>query len=405
MSSSILTPIMSMLDTHGVTNLSARLGEPEPAVSNGIMSSVAAMIGGLANKADQPSSMRQIFDLVSSAPSDVNVSNLVSAALSSGGAAAATSPLLETGKKLLSMIFGDKQNAVSNAVGRTSGLSSSTAGQLMGMAAPLLLSVLGRRVREGGLTASSLRSDLVAEAAGIKQLLPTGFTNLLGSVTQPVADASRAVAFGAQETARSSWRWVWPIAAVAALLFAFWGLNRATRRVDVGQVSNVVSSTAERMRVAVADLGEFIIRKLPGNIDLRIPERGVEGRLLSFIESSSTASNATWFDFDRLVFDTDSATLRPESQEQLQNIATILKAYPRVRVKIGGYTDNTGAADANLKLSQARASNVVAELTRLGVSSDRLQAEGYGAQHPVADNSTEEGRSKNRRISIRVTGL
>jgi K(+)-stimulated pyrophosphate-energized sodium pump len=106
-----------------------------------------------------------------------------------------------------------------------------------------------------------------------------------------------------------------------------------------------------------------------------------------------------------LVFDTDSATLRPESQEQLQNIAAIRKAYPNVRVKIGGYTDSTGDPDANLRLSQARANTVTAELARLGVSSDRMQAEGYGAQHPVADNSTEEGRARNRRISIQVTNL
>jgi K(+)-stimulated pyrophosphate-energized sodium pump len=75
-----------------------------------------------------------------------------------------------------------------------------------------------------------------------------------------------------------------------------------------------------------------------------------------------------------------------------------------VRVKIGGYTDSTGNPDTNRKLSEDRASSVVAELTRLGISGDRLEAQGYGAEHPIGDNATEEGRAMNRRISIRVTG-
>jgi outer membrane protein OmpA-like peptidoglycan-associated protein len=129
----------------------------------------------------------------------------------------------------------------------------------------------------------------------------------------------------------------------------------------------------------------------------------MEDNLLAFIQSPRPVDDTTWFDFDRLLFDTNSATLQPSSQEQLHNVAEILKAYPNVHVKIGGYTDNTGDPNANLRLSQQRADSVKQELTGLGVSADRMEAQGYGDQHPVADNSTEEGRQKNRRISLRVT--
>jgi K(+)-stimulated pyrophosphate-energized sodium pump len=91
------------------------------------------------------------------------------------------------------------------------------------------------------------------------------------------------------------------------------------------------------------------------------------------------------------------------SQEQLKNIAEILKAYPNVNVKLGGYTDNTGNAASNQKLSEDRATSVREELVNLGIDKDRLEAEGYGQEHPVASNDTEEGRAQNRRISIRVT--
>ena len=139
-------------------------------------------------------------------------------------------------------------------------------------------------------------------------------------------------------------------------------------------------------------------------MELNIPQLGIENRLIEFIEDSSRpVDTTTWFDFDRLLFDTGKATLQPSSQEQLGNIAAILKAYPKVKVKIGGYTDNVGSKESNLKLSQDRATNVMKELIRLGIDPSRMEAEGYGEEHPVADNATEEGRAQNRRISLRVT--
>jgi outer membrane protein OmpA-like peptidoglycan-associated protein len=143
--------------------------------------------------------------------------------------------------------------------------------------------------------------------------------------------------------------------------------------------------------------------KLPDGTSLNAPARGVESRLVTYLNDSTAAvTEDTWFDFDRLLFDTGKATLQPQSQEQLGNIAAILKAFPKVRIRIGGYTDNTGDPAANLTLSQARADNVMAELARLGVTAERMEAKGYGEEHPVADNATEEARQKNRRISLHV---
>jgi outer membrane protein OmpA-like peptidoglycan-associated protein len=144
--------------------------------------------------------------------------------------------------------------------------------------------------------------------------------------------------------------------------------------------------------------------KLPDGTVLNAPALGVEARLVKYLnDPTAQVSEDTWFDFDRLLFDTGKSTLQPASQEQLNNIALIMKAYPGVKIRIGGYTDNTGDADANVKLSQDRADNVASALTTLGVDGARMDAKGYGAANPIADNSTEEGRQKNRRISLRVT--
>jgi outer membrane protein OmpA-like peptidoglycan-associated protein len=153
-----------------------------------------------------------------------------------------------------------------------------------------------------------------------------------------------------------------------------------------------------------ADLGALVGTKLPDGTTLQIPQRGVEGKLLAFIQDPNRVPDKTsWFDFDRLLFATDSTTLEPQSTEQLTAVAGILKAYPAVHLTIGGYTDNTGDASHNQKLSQGRADSVVAQLESMGIASDRLVAKGYGAEHPVGDNSTPDGRALNRRISMLVT--
>ena len=183
------------------------------------------------------------------------------------------------------------------------------------------------------------------------------------------------------------------------------GYNREGKEAAGSEVPLEESTAADNDKVSTpnANLGKFSVQKLTSGIELNIPEFGIENKLLTFIKSDKPVDKTTWFDFDRLLFQTGSATLEPQSQEQLKNIAEILKAHPSVTIKLGGYTDNTGNAASNLKLSQDRANSVRVELEKMGIGKDRLEAEGYGQEHPVASNDTEEGRAQNRRISVRVT--
>jgi outer membrane protein OmpA-like peptidoglycan-associated protein len=271
----------------------------------------------------------------------------------------------------------------------------------MAIAAPVVISFLGKRVRDEGITMSGLGNSLQQESAAIQRALPTGLSDLFWPRTAVVDSASPVVAQAVEkEEPSSSWIVALPIAAL--LLGLFWLFTHSPRTTT--QVSSVTSGTANRVAENIAGLGDFVKRTLPNNAALNVPENGVEMRLLAFIQDSGgTPDRTTWFVFDRLVFDAGSARLRPESQEQLDNVAAILLAYPNVRVKVGGYTDNVGGIEHNLQLSQTRAKSVVAELVRKGVSPERLDAEGYGEQYPISDNSTEEGRAKNRRVSMLIT--
>ncbi|MEM8599212.1 MAG: OmpA family protein [Bacteroidota bacterium] len=101
-----------------------------------------------------------------------------------------------------------------------------------------------------------------------------------------------------------------------------------------------------------------------------------------------------------LLFDTGSATLRPESTPTLQDLTRTLERNPDLRLRIEGHTDTTGNAEANQRLSQDRADAVKTYLSEQGIDGSRLETQGLGDANPVADNATPEGRQTNRRVEI-----
>jgi len=274
-------------------------------------------------------------------------------------------------------------------------LGMGTASRVLAMAAPMALNFIANRVRTEGMSMTGLGNLLKRETGAIRKAMPAGLSDLFwpraaGTATYPVVT---------QTAPKKTSSWPTVIAIAALLLGLVWLLDH-WRRATTDRFGSIATGAASRM----AELGNFIKQQLPNSVSLDIPERGVEARLLSFIQDNfKLANETTWFDFDRLSFNPGSAMLRPGSQEQLNNIAAILAAYPNVRMKVVGYTDNVGSADQNLQLSRDRANTVVAELIRRGISPDRLVATGYGEQYPIAGNSTEEGRARNRRVSMQVT--
>jgi outer membrane protein OmpA-like peptidoglycan-associated protein len=99
-------------------------------------------------------------------------------------------------------------------------------------------------------------------------------------------------------------------------------------------------------------------------------------------------------------FDSGQATIQPDSEQTLQQIVELLKNNAGLKLRVEGHTDSTGSKDANKKLSQQRAAAVVKWLAEHGVESSRLTPAGFGDSQPVADNNTEEGKAKNRRVEL-----
>jgi OmpA-OmpF porin, OOP family len=99
-------------------------------------------------------------------------------------------------------------------------------------------------------------------------------------------------------------------------------------------------------------------------------------------------------------FETGKADVKSESQATVQQIAEMMKANPALKVSIEGHTDNVGTPSANKALSEARAKAVMKAVIAAGIDASRLTAKGWGQEKPVADNKTEEGKAKNRRVEI-----
>ena len=103
-----------------------------------------------------------------------------------------------------------------------------------------------------------------------------------------------------------------------------------------------------------------------------------------------------------VTFDTDSTLIKPAFRDTLDRVAQSMVQYPDSLIDVYGHTDSTGSDAYNQTLSENRARAVADYLSSRGVSSQRLRSQGYGETRPVASNATEEGRSNNRRVEIKI---
>jgi len=183
----------------------------------------------------------------------------------------------------------------------------------------------------------------------------------------------------------------------------------ATDSIKPDSIKSVADTLANKANNLIKDLGDALSITLPDGKEWKIPKNTPEFKLFSFLNSSDAKVDESdktkgWITLDRLSFGKGKAVLAPEAESQLKNIAMIMKFFPNSQIKMGGYSDNTGSNELNMKLTDQRAKVAADKLIALGVDAKRVTHEGYGSQFPVCPaNDTDACKAANRRVDVRVT--
>ncbi|MFV0304226.1 MAG: OmpA family protein [Moheibacter sp.] len=179
---------------------------------------------------------------------------------------------------------------------------------------------------------------------------------------------------------------------------------------ETSNTSDITTSTSKLDADGnyIYDIGQNIDLALPGGSSITVGENSSENKLFTMLNDAnftiSDDKTQGWVTLDRVYFATGKSELTTNSEAQVANLTTLLAAFPTASVKVGGYTDSTGDAAVNKRVSTERAKSIADKLIAGGVDASRIESEGYGAEHFVCPaNDTDECKAQNRRVDIRIT--
>lgn len=399
----LLGLVKEQLTSTIVSKISSFLGESTENTNSALASALPAILGGVMQKASTTQGASDLLNTIRTGGYDGGVLDNLGGLL---GDVKSTSTLASLGSGLLGNIFGDKLGALSGLISKASGITNGSASSLLGLAAPILMNVLGKQVSSQGMSTSGFASLLMSQKDSVKAALPAGIGSVLNvaGLGDFLGNAKSTVTNTFEDTAndKKSISWL-PWLLLGGLLLGALYYWKSCRNTDATTVSQSATEAIIAVDSAATEVVGSVKKTLSTGIELSFGEKSIENELISFVEDTSKpVDKTTWFNFRNLKFETGSAIIDSTSMNEVRNIAEILKAYP-IDLKIGGYTDNVGKEASNQKLSADRATSVVNALVAMGIDAKRLAPEGYGSQFPVASNDTEEGKAQNRRIAVRVT--
>jgi outer membrane protein OmpA-like peptidoglycan-associated protein len=402
---------------------SSALEENTSGISKALSAIIPTSLAGILNKSTSGTAgANDVFEMAKSSVNNVSSGNNVG--LSSDQ---------EKGNSLLSRLFNGNQSAITGAISSFAGIKDSSTSSLMAMALPSIFGLLGRHAEQNNLSASGLAGFLSSQKDHIMQAMPAGLTSLAGmlglSSLQGAASHLKSPDLKtAHPTSHSSiddvktiserptGKWLVPLIVILIVIAGLWYFSRSCNETrpstatvtDTTAASNKKDSGTAMTSTPPDTTAGSIKVQLPNGKQLEANKGGIEDQLVTFLNSdwkslSDDSLKNRWFNFDNLNFDLGTATITPTSEKQLDNIAEILKAYPDAKIKIGGYTDASGNAADNKKLSQDRANAAKAGLDKRGVGSQVIGAEGYGSQYAkYPASASDDQRALDRHVSVSV---
>jgi OmpA-OmpF porin, OOP family len=409
------------------------LGEDPTAIKTGIDFAIPTLVGFMAKKSMNIEGAGSLLNVIRTGNHTGNILNTLSS-LFDGRTNMRN--YTEGGSKTIQAYLGDDSAKVLGLLNtKASFKKDNTASIVMNLVAPVVLSAISKQITLQDLPVSGLRDFMKEQNGYLGSVLPKGIADMLGVVEteakkkpvvaeKTVANKPVKEAVAARETVdrsdaepfplRTTMIWLGGICAVIALGYGAMKLMGSAPKSDSNlaqQIENTpppdpvihpLSDTVKKVVAPTTPVAPVAGVLLADGVTLNVPKGSFEEELVNVVRnpSDSTYRNR-WFILDRLPFDGETANLKPEAAAQLQNLASIMKAYPRVSIKIGGFLDIAGHK-ANPKLASLRSISVFRELLKYGVLRKNLRADGYGSTMAIASNDTEEGRIKNRRVAIIV---
>ena len=416
------------LKGESITRISSTLHESERGIRQGFADAVPLSIAGLANQVDSEDRARTLLDGFRSGrvpqldPSDLD--RAVADPNAADRVVSASSPLL-------GQAFGNRLDTIVDGMASDSGLRRTSASKLLGLATPLVMGMVGKLALARHLDPRGLLGFLGEQRRFAAGALPAGLAGLLGPTVGSDwerARLPRMVEIPHRQVAGSRSWLPWVLAAVAVLALVSWAvIRRVPQQMDVARAPVVTEPSAPAPTealpapttepaappAATTPAAPPAVGTEPAAAPLQgapvtqpMPETLQAGAgmqaLNVLIEGTDTLPQN--FVLSGLEFRFNSTELEPSSAAILDDVATTLKAHTSATILIEGHTDSIGSPAVNTQVSTARAHAAKDYLVDQGVESDRIEAVGVGAERPVADNDTPEGRAQNRRTELVLTG-
>ena len=318
---------------------------------------------------------------------------------------------MNLGERFENELVGAENKAYPNAVAAESGISAASADRLSGWVAAVIAGYVGHKIVRNSRSMSAVMAGLRQERGSVVKEIPVKVGRAAG--ISGMCSSSAPVA--GRDGKKNNWL-VWLIIVLIVVIIVFLSI-RSCNRNGGGEVVAVTENvtvvpTAPAAQTAAAKEGlTFVEHKLPDGRTIRVAEGGCEDCMLKYLQSDAyrKATNEelskNWIQFDKIDFMHDSETaLAGNSMEQLDNIAAILKNYPDVRIRIGGFADKTGTRAVNYEISKKRAEYIKSILVKDGIPADRISTEGFGKEFAtVPADATAAQRAVDRSIAMRFT--
>lgn len=403
MSNSLLDSVRSAFPETLIAKISTLLGESEVNTGKALHGAMPMVLTDIVHKAYHPEALSRVSGLAKQAVASDFHGQMHELNIGSGGLVAG-STLLNKGNEFSKALLAGHNDSVINEISRYSNTGFQSAAFIVGVVSFAALDAIGRHLANYPSEGAGLATWIKDQSDSVHHAIPAGLE------VKRALDIDHYPWERRTRTSKNTTLYV-VIAVIILALAAFliWrsGKHDGEETVSPVRTDTTVTTTTVTSSTSVADTAVSRTKvSLPNGQVIDAPKGGMEDRLVAFLSDPKAPldkKNGNWFDFTNVSFASNSASLLLESETQLKNVVAILGAFPKAKVKIGGYTDNTGDAAVNVRLSQQRADNILAKLKELGAKPSQLKgAEGYGPKYPVGDNGTPEGRAKNRRMSVNV---